>query len=109
MRNINICIIKFSLYTKTMINQLNITVDAALSAKINEAVAHYDTDEKGLVLLALKDFLHRDHAFRQEFSDDKQRLQEYLETGNAVANEDIMAWVNSEITTLNKQIALSPK
>jgi|GEM_PF-5645655 len=92
-----------------MINQFNITMDSALSARINEAVVHYGTDEKGLMLLALEDFLRRDDVFRHEFDEDKRRLQEYLETGNAVANEEAMKWINSEIATLNKQVSLSPK
>lgn len=92
-----------------MINQFNITIDDALSAKISAAVTHYDTDEKGLLLLALEEFLQRDYAFRQEYEEDKRRLQEYLQTGNAVANEEVMAWADDEITMLGRQASLSSK
>ena len=92
-----------------MINQLNIPIDAALSARLAEAGRHYNTNEQGIVLRALEDFFSHDTTHKQELEEDlvedECRFQKFLQTGECVSNDDVMAWIDGEIAAITKQLS----
>lgn len=87
-----------------MTDQVSIPLDTALHARLLAVSERLHLNEQGLVLRALEEFLDRDEIYRRELAEDEERWQEYQKTGVAVPHEEMLAWMDKEISSLSAKL-----